>query len=125
MPSIDAPINLNCVDGASTDPWDDIERFYDRGFEFTGHQSGSRVWIDWFMVPKDERGRGQGRAFYGVVERCIRTFEGVREIRAYAADTGNGPTDEFWFAMGFEQTYPGAEQDDDKHDLRKTLDKTT
>lgn len=57
------------------------------------------------LVPRDQRGKGAGRRFYNAWE--TRLPEAVRLVRIMAADTGTGPSDGFWKAMGFEYTYDG------------------
>jgi GNAT superfamily N-acetyltransferase len=87
-----------------------------------GHDSGDLFWIDWFHIPKEVRGKGHGRAFYQAIERWVRDGEVVtKQIRIMAADSGNGPTDEFWIKMGFEHISENSEDYEQSHMMRKTL----
>ena len=63
------------------------------------HICGNICWIDMFFIPKESRGRGEGRAMYEEFEKGLP--ENVTKIMLYSADTGSGPSHGFWDRMGF------------------------
>ena len=68
------------------------------------HRSGSDVlWIDMFLVPRDQRQQGLGRAAF---ERFLTKIpKDVKLLRLFAADTGAGRSHGFWESMGFDFMY--------------------
>lgn len=67
------------------------------------------VWIDMMWVPPDQRGTGVGRRYYEEWEKALPPS--VRLIRLMAADAGDGLSNGFWEAMGFEYQYVGEDLD--------------
>lgn len=77
------------------------------GDDVVAHRSGpDAIWIDWFAIPRERRGRGDGRRLYEAFEASLP--DEIKLIFAFAADTdGSGNSDGFWTAMGFEYRYDG------------------
>lgn len=69
------------------------------------HRSGDIVWIDMMHVPPGQRGKGIGRAFYERWEASLP--KDVTLVKLMAADTGEGVSNGFWDAMGFDYQYAG------------------
>jgi hypothetical protein len=68
------------------------------------HLSGPElVWIDWFNVPENLRGHGEGRKAYLKWERTLP--ETVKVVRLQAGDSGAGDSAGFWEKMGFSYVY--------------------
>lgn len=59
--------------------------------------------IHMFSVPREQRGQGLGRATYEEWEAGLPGR--IKLVKLWAADTGPGPSDEFWMKMGFSYTY--------------------
>ena len=73
------------------------------------HRSGDIMWIDMMLVPPSQRGSGVGKAFYKSWEEALPSD--IKLIRLLAADTGDGLSNGFWEAMGFEYQYDGDDLD--------------
>jgi predicted GNAT superfamily acetyltransferase len=86
----------------------DIVEWATRPF-IDAHRSGNAVWIDMMLVPKKQRGRGVGRAYYEQWEAALP--KDVELVRLMAADTGEGASNGFWEAMGFDFQYDGEDLD--------------
>jgi hypothetical protein len=90
------------------------------------HDSGSLCWIDWFVVPNSVQHQGHGRAFFKAIEQWIREGEvATTEIRLMAADSGDGPSDEFWEKMGFVHMNPDSDNYEQAHRMHKSLNTET
>jgi GNAT superfamily N-acetyltransferase len=58
-----------------------------------------KVYIEWFLVPKDLRGRGVGTAAYRQWEKGLPKT--VRYVTLNAVDSGHGYSGPFWESLGF------------------------
>jgi hypothetical protein len=75
----------------------------------SSHRSGATVYIDMMTVPRDQRRKGVGRAYYDEWEAALP--HDVVMIKLMAADTGSGNSAEFWSSMGFDYQYDGESLD--------------
>lgn len=67
------------------------------------HESGDTVWVDMFVVPPEERGKGVGARFY--LDWEAKLPGSFKLVRLYAGDTGAGPSHGFWERMGFSYVF--------------------
>jgi hypothetical protein len=68
------------------------------------HRSGNIIWIDWFEVPKDQRGKGLGTKQYQEWEAALP--KDIELVRLYAGNTdGSGSSSPFWDKLGFNFVY--------------------
>lgn len=58
-----------------------------------------KVYIEWFLVPKELRGRGVGTAAYKEWEKSLPKT--VRYVTLHAVDSGHGYSGPFWESLGF------------------------
>lgn len=58
-----------------------------------------KVYIEWFLVPKELRGRGIGTAAYKEWEKSLPKI--VRYVTLNAVDSGSGYSGQFWESLGF------------------------
>lgn len=68
------------------------------------------IYIEWFEVPEALRGQGLGTAAYEKFEKSLP--KKIKYIRLHAADSGSGPSDPFWEAMGFGYRYDFEDEPD-------------
>lgn len=68
------------------------------------------VEITMIYVCPEDRGKGIGRTLYQEFEKNLPND--VKMVKLFAADTGNGNSDDFWDKMGFEYTYTGECKED-------------
>jgi len=61
------------------------------------------LYLEWFALPKDLRGKGLGRRAYMLWEATLP--KKLKLIRLHTADSGSGPTEAFWERMGFDWRY--------------------
>jgi GNAT superfamily N-acetyltransferase len=62
-----------------------------------------KLYLEWFALPRELRGKGLGRRAYELWEAALP--KRIKLIRLHAADSGSGPTDGFWEQMGFDWRY--------------------
>lgn len=65
-----------------------------------GHVNQTVAWVNMLYVVPAERGEGRGRELYEEWERSLPPE--VTLIKLVAADCGDGRSNGFWEAMGFE-----------------------
>jgi GNAT superfamily N-acetyltransferase len=94
--------DTNMLEDAAT-PKEDNAPYID------AHRSGDVIWIDMMAVPSEHRGKGIGRQHYEAWEASLPPD--IKLIRLMAADTGEGVSNGFWEAMGFEYQYDGEDLD--------------
>lgn len=75
------------------------------------HREGSMVWIDMMHVPPEQRGAGSGRAYYEQWEAALP--QDIEYVRLVPVDSGGGPADGFWEAMGYNYLYSSHDPDYD------------
>jgi 2'-5' RNA ligase/8-oxo-dGTP pyrophosphatase MutT (NUDIX family) len=74
------------------------------------HGDGSTIWIDMFVIPAKDRGKGLGRKFYMQWEAGLP--KNIKLVRLYAGDTGAGSSRGFWDSMGFSYVYDTEQGDE-------------
>ena len=77
------------------------------GPEISTHIQGTTMWIDMFAIPEDLRRRGLGRKLYDQWEKSLPLH--IKNIQLVASDSGAGPSDAFWDAMGFDYFHADVE----------------
>ena len=65
-----------------------------------GGPAGPGIYISWFKVPENLRGSGIGTAAYEQWETELPPDVDI--VYLHAADSGEGPSDDFWLALGFD-----------------------
>jgi GNAT superfamily N-acetyltransferase len=75
------------------------------------HISGDILWIDNFEVAEGLRRQGVGSILVRAIEKAAKD-NGIKRIRLWAADTGHGRSNDFWYAMGYD--YDESEEEGDK-----------
>jgi len=78
------------------------------------HLSGNTVVIDMMWVPPEQRGKGVGRGYYEQWESELPSH--VKYVKIWAADTGEGKSNQFWEQLGFEYMFAPGEDDDYNED---------
>jgi hypothetical protein len=63
-------------------------------------RSADTMYLEWFALPRELRGKGLGRRAYKLWEKTVP--KEFKLIQLHAADSGSGPTDAFWERMGFQ-----------------------
>lgn len=104
---------------------DEAPRAFDEfpdSYIFEAHETadGHTFWIDNFVIPNGERGKGEGRAFYLAFEAWL-TAKADRSVvvRLFAADEGSGPSGGFWIKMGF--AFEAGAGNDERGYMSKTV----
>ena len=82
-------------------------------YVLVGHDRGKDFVIDMFLIPRDFRKTGEGRAFYNAFERWCFADGNTENIRLMAVDSGGGHSKGFWLKMGFQFVEDGRDPDDD------------
>jgi GNAT superfamily N-acetyltransferase len=104
-------------------PYDDRRVFADfpETYEIAWHETGSTFWLDWFLVPKEHRRKGEGRAFYRAFEVWLMAEETKPQtVRLFVANTGDSqPSGGFWMKMGY--TFDLGEGYDGRGYMRKVV----
>lgn len=75
------------------------------GVVISSHIAGTTAVIDMIEVPAHELRKGRGRAAYEAWERALPPQ--ITHVEVFAADTGSGPSDGFWDALGFSYHFEG------------------
>lgn len=80
------------------------------------HFSGpDMIYIEWFHIPRELRRLGLGTAAYKRWEKSLPKT--VRYVTLHAADSGAGPSDDFWFSLGFRYRWSFDDTPDPSGDL--------
>ena len=93
----------------------------ERNIDWHLSEDGTVAYLDWIAVPRDERRQGRGTAAYQQWERSLPGS--VKTVRLMAADAGDGPSDEFWKAMGFDYDYQGEDWESVDYEARQMMSK--
>jgi len=71
--------------------------------KIAAHISGNVAIIDMILVSKKDRRKGLGTAAYKKWEKELP--KNIKLVRVFAADTGDGNSDNFWKSLGFNYVY--------------------
>ena len=74
-----------------------------KGVVLDAHGTGNTLTIDWYTIPKAMRGKGLGKKIYLEWEKALP--KKYKFIKLFAADSGEGKSNNFWESAGFDYAY--------------------